>query len=93
MDQIRLPSRKDLIDLVCNHGFRLWKQETIYQLFASSCQEYYEKISQRGLSSLITIDDAAFAAGLERFKQWVAERPGDQPVYEPVDFFVFQRMS
>ena len=93
MDQIRLPARKDLIDLVCNHGFRLSKQETIYQFFASSYQEYYEKIAQRGLSSLIMINDAAFAAGLERLKQWVAEQPRDQPVHEPVDLFVFQRMN
>ncbi len=92
MDEARLPSRQEVVDLVSSQGFTLIAQQTVYQYFASSYQEYYAKLSQRGLSSLILISDTACYAGLERLKQWVAQQPPDKPVYEPVDFFVFQRM-
>jgi ubiquinone/menaquinone biosynthesis C-methylase UbiE len=90
IDNKRLPSQQDLIHIVCSQGFESIVMRTVYQLFASSYTEYYEKISQRGLSSLISISDEAFAAGLKRLKQWAAEQPADQPVYEPVDLFIFQ---
>jgi ubiquinone/menaquinone biosynthesis C-methylase UbiE len=90
IDNERLPSRQDLIDLACSQGFENVAVQTVYQLFASSYAEYYEKISRRGLSSLISISDEAFDAGLKRLKQWVAEQPAEQAVYEPVDLLVFQ---
>ena len=42
-----------------------------------------------GLSSLISISDDAFAAGLQRLRVWVKAQPVHVPVYEPVDVFVF----
>jgi ubiquinone/menaquinone biosynthesis C-methylase UbiE len=82
--------RQDLLGLVCGHGFHIIAAQTVSQVFASSYAEYYDKISQRGLSSLISISDEAFTAGLERLKQWVAQQPADQPVNERVDLFVFR---
>jgi ubiquinone/menaquinone biosynthesis C-methylase UbiE len=90
MDRDRLPSQQDIVNVVCSQGFESVAVQTIYQLFAASYTEYYEKISQRGLSSLISISDEAFFAGLKRLKEWVAEQPAEQAVYEPVDLFIFQ---
>ena len=90
IDDDRLPSQQDLVSLVCGHGFERVAVETIYQFFASSYEEYYDKISQRGLSALISISDGAFATGLVRLRQWVARQPTDAGVYEPVDLFVFK---
>jgi hypothetical protein len=67
------------------------KLQTIYQLFASSYAEYFDKISRRGLSSLISISDEAFNLGMKRLKQWAESKPPHQPVYEPVDIFVFRK--
>jgi len=90
IDDERLPSQQDIVDAVCGEGFGLIAAKTVYQFFAASFSEYYDKISQRGLSSLIAISDEAFDAGLQRLKQWAEEQPPDRPVNEPVDLFVFR---
>jgi hypothetical protein len=53
--------------------------------------EYYQKISQRGLSSLISISDEAFNRGIVKVRAWAESKPQDQPMYDPVDIFVFQK--
>jgi ubiquinone/menaquinone biosynthesis C-methylase UbiE len=87
----RTPSQQELKELVCGASFELITQRTIYQLFADSYDEYFEKISQRGLSSLIVISDEAFQNGLQQFQKWVSGQPKNLPVYEPIDLFVFQK--
>ena len=87
----RTPSQQEIKATVCAGSFELISHQTINQLFATSNDEYFEKISQRGLSALILIGDEAFQSGLQRFQDWVKEQPGNQPVYEPVDLFIFQK--
>jgi ubiquinone/menaquinone biosynthesis C-methylase UbiE len=86
-------SRQELNELVCGESFELISQRTIYQFFADSYEEYFEKISRRGLSALIMISDEAFQSGLQRFQNWVRGQPQSLPVYEPVDLFVFQKRA
>ena len=87
----RTPSQEELEESVCAESFELISHQTIHQLFASSNDEYFEKISQRGLSALIMIGDEAFQSGLQRFQNWVREQPRSEPVFEPVDLFVFRK--
>ena len=87
----RTPSKQELEKSVCGGSFELISQQTIYQLFAASYDEYFEKIGGRGLSALIVISEEAFQSGLLRFQNWVREQPRSQPVYEPVDLFIFQK--
>ena len=89
----RTPSQQELKESVCGGSFELVSQRTIYQLFAVSYAEYFEKVSQRGLSALIAISEEAFQSGLQRFQDWVHRQPRDLPVYEPVDLFVFQKRA
>jgi ubiquinone/menaquinone biosynthesis C-methylase UbiE len=89
----RTPSKQELKESVCGQSFELISQRTIYQLFAASYAEYFEKVSQRGLSALIVISNQAFQGGLHRFQNWVSRQPRDLPVYEPVDLFVFQKRA
>jgi ubiquinone/menaquinone biosynthesis C-methylase UbiE len=89
----RMLSRQELNELVCGESFELISQRTIYQFFADSYEEYFEKISRRGLSALIMISDEAFQSGLQRFQNWVRGQPQSLPVYEPVDLFVFQKRA
>lgn len=87
----RTPSEQELKETVCAQGFTLLSHSIIHQLFASSFAEYFEKISGRGLSSLLAISDEAFQSGLRRFRDWVNAQPRDTPVREPVDLFIFQK--
>ncbi len=91
IEEERTPCAHELEAVVKHHHFVLISHQTIHQLFASSYAEYFEKISQRGLSALITISDEEFRVGVEEFRRWVDQQPGDAAVYEPVDLFVFQR--
>ena len=87
----RLMLQKEMVDLVCRHGFRLCTAIRHYQHFAQSYHEYADKICGRGLSALIAISDDAFNKGAERLKDWIKNRPAVEPVYEPVDLLVFRR--
>lgn len=91
IEDARTPSQEELKTSVCAGSFELKSEQTIRQLFAASNDEYFEKISQRGLSALILIGDEAFQIGLQRFQNWVKEQPRTEPVYEPVDLFVFRK--
>ena len=91
LDHGRTPSQAEVVGCVCQHGFGIVEVETVNQVFASSYLEYYEKISRRGLSSLISISDEAFNRGLRRLRDWASSQPQDQPVYDPVDLFIFQK--
>ena len=54
-------------------------------------EEYYDKISRRGLSDLATLTDAEFEAGVQKMKQWASDNRGPGPVVEPLDLFVFMK--
>ena len=90
-DQVKTPSQSDIVDSIHCHGFDVIHVETVNQIFASSYLEYYQKISQRGLSSLISISDEAFNRGVVKLRAWAESKPQDQPVYDPVDMFVFRK--
>ena len=90
IDEERIPSQRAVRELVSGQGFDIVAQRTFYQYFAPSYQKYYDKIAGRGLSALLLISDSAFHDGLKRLRQWVAKQPADQPVYEPVDLFLFR---
>lgn len=47
-----IPRRIDISNQVCLQGFDIVKIQAVNQLFASSYNEYYDRTSQRGLSSL-----------------------------------------
>lgn len=93
VEEKRMPSQQELKELVSGHSFKLISQRTVYQLFADSYDEYFDKISRRGLSALIAISDEAFQSDLQQFQNWASRQPRNLPVYEPVDLFVFQKKS
>ncbi len=91
LGQMKIPYRGELIESVCRHGFKIDRITRVYQMFARSWEEHYEKISRRGLSGLISMSDEAFAAGLDRLRGWVLSKPKNEPVFEPLDMFVFRK--
>ena len=89
----RILSQQELSVLVCQENFQVVTRETVEQYFAASYAEYVEKIGQRGLSSLLSIPDAAFASGLLQFKHWASLQPVAAHVNEPVDLFILRKLS
>jgi ubiquinone/menaquinone biosynthesis C-methylase UbiE len=87
----RAPSRPELTSLVLDQPFELISHRTLNQLFADSGEDYFKKISERGLSALIAISDESFADGVERMEVWLSHQQPGVPVHEPVDLFVFQK--
>ena len=91
IEDARTPFAREIEAAVTRKHFVLISHQTIHQLFAASYAEYFEKISRRGLSALISISDREFYDGREEFKRWVEQQPQDAAVYEPVDLFIFQQ--
>lgn len=91
VDAERIPSRQQIVDAAVTVGFQFEQIKTVYQYVAASYAEYYAKISQRGLSSLIVISDESFQAGLRRLRTWVDHQPAHRKVHEPVDLFLFSQ--
>ena len=90
LDLERMPSRDGLVQSFQAHGFSRRGHRIVRHLFAASYDDYYRKISLRGLSSLQAISDVAFARGLAKFKTR-CHAAGGGPIYEPVELFVFSR--
>jgi len=91
IEHTKIPYRADILETVGGWGFKLITNMEVMQRFAASYKDYYEKISRRGLSVLISISDDAFQRGLTKFKEWTEKQPQDKPVYEPVDMFIFRK--
>jgi len=86
----KLPARQNVIDLLQNNGFKLKGHTIIHQITAGSLQQYFEKISLRGLSDLSVIPDDKFHKDLADFKKYCYENETEEPVYEDIDLFVFR---
>ena len=84
----KLPSRQGMIDFLKSNGFELKGHTIIHQITADSLQEYFKKVSLKGLSDLMAISDDKFHEGLTRFKDYCNEHK-EKPVYEDIDLFIF----
>jgi len=88
-DRGRFPTRGGLVGEVGSARFGLKFFETVRQRVADDLQTYRDRAAMRAHSDLQAISDAAFAAGMERFDDWLATQTKDRPVYEEVDVFTF----
>ncbi len=88
----RAPDRNGLITFFKDNGFTLGKHAKVNQLFAHNHQQYFKKISTRGLSSLKAISDIKFQSGVKRLEEYCRKQNNDQPIYEEIDFYVFSRI-
>jgi SAM-dependent methyltransferase len=71
--------------------FRGDHHEVVQSEVAASWTEYGDKLAHRADSILIQLADDAFGAGLAALREHARNAPQDEPVIEPVDFFVFRR--
>jgi ubiquinone/menaquinone biosynthesis C-methylase UbiE len=72
-------------------GFRRVHHEIVCSEVAPSWTRYAEKLRFRADSILNQLTDQAFQAGLAALQEHARGAPPDEPVIEPVDFFVYRR--
>jgi SAM-dependent methyltransferase len=74
-------------------GFDRVHHEVVRSEVAASWAEYADKLAHRADSILTQLADEAFAAGLAALRDHARRAPQNEPVIEPVDFFVFRRIA
>jgi ubiquinone/menaquinone biosynthesis C-methylase UbiE len=89
IDLSTLPSREEMVKFLRNNEFKLKAHAIIKQKFAENLNEYFEKISLRGLSDLAKITDDEFQEGLSRLKKYCQEQKTEEAIYEDIDLYVF----
>jgi SAM-dependent methyltransferase len=72
-------------------GFRRAHYETVPSTVAASWTEYAEKLAFRADSILVQLSDEAFEIGMTALRDHARSASPEEPVVEPVDFFVFRR--
>ena len=70
-------------------GFRTVAVEVVTQQIAPSFERYAEKLAAGGDSVLASLSKSDFDAGIEALRSHAA-RVDSQPIFEPIDVFVFQ---
>ena len=70
-------------------GFRTVNSEVVTQEIAPSYGAYAEKLAAGADSVLASLTESEFAAGMQALRSHAA-RIDDQPVFEPIDVFIFR---
>jgi ubiquinone/menaquinone biosynthesis C-methylase UbiE len=70
-------------------AFKLVRHQLIPSEAAESWNTYAEKLAHRADSILVQLSDREFEDGLAALREHAKTAPPDEPVTEPVDFFVF----
>lgn len=91
IDIQRMLPEADIIRQFTDKGFQLISSRIMEQILAHDYHEYYDKLSQRGLSALALISDQEFNIGLKRLKRYCEQQPRNEKVYEKIHLFIFQK--
>jgi ubiquinone/menaquinone biosynthesis C-methylase UbiE len=91
IDLQRMPPEEQIITQLTAQGFTLISSSILEQMFAYNYLEYYEKISQRGLSGLTVISDEEFHSGLKQLKHYCEQKSQNMKVWEKIHLFIFQQ--
>ena len=85
-----LPSQAFIESTFVCAGFQLVRHELVPSERAESWNVYAEKLAYRADSILVQLSDREFEDGLEALRRHAKTAPSNEPVTEPVDFFVFR---
>jgi hypothetical protein len=77
VNESRIPSLKDVIDLLKEAGFVNIASELVVQRTSDNGLALYERMSQKNVSGLTLISQEAFERGLKRLHDYVQEHPDD----------------
>lgn len=85
-----LQSQAFIESIFAGASFRRTRHELVPSEAAESWSSYAEKLAYRADSILAQLSDGDFEKGLAALGEHAKTAPVDEPVVEPVDFFVFQ---
>jgi len=91
VDNDRLPSVEEIRNTFEAAGFSFIALESVQQTFADNFQAYYDKLSNRGVSTLRLISDEEFHKGLVRIEDILRTGKRTGPVKEFIDMLVFKK--
>ena len=91
LDEARLPTVERVRDAFTGAGFVVRALDAIEQQIDPSLDAHYERIKQRALSTLETIDDAEFEEGLRRMRRAADLETAPTPVLERLDLLILER--
>lgn len=84
-----LPTKTFVSEIFATGGFRTVSLDLVTQEIAPNHAIYADKLATGADSVLASLSQDEFAAGLEALRAYAA-RSEAQPVYEPIDVFVFR---
>jgi ubiquinone/menaquinone biosynthesis C-methylase UbiE len=87
-----LQSREAILSIFVDQRFRRVHYELVRSEVAPTWSAFAEKTAHRADSILAQLSDDEFLSGMALLKQHVASRLPQDPVIEPIDFFVFSRL-
>jgi len=90
IDLATLPSREEMVKSLRSNEFELEEHAIVKQEFAENLNEYFEKISLKGVSDLEKLTDDEFQEGLSRLKKYCQKQKTEEAIYEDIDLFVFR---
>ena len=85
-----MQSADEIVTLFAQAGFGLSHHDAVPSQAAASWREYADRVALKADSILVQLSDSDFANGLADLRKFAATRPDDEPVVEPVDYFVFR---
>lgn len=91
IDERRMPSIADVIEMFSRAGLEHEATEAVEQESAAGLREYHARVRVRAISTLELLDDASFEAGVERMRLAAEAESEPRPVVERVDFLVLRK--
>ena len=86
-----LQSREVIHSVFSAQGFTCVHYELVRSEIAPTWAAFVEKIAHRADSILVRLSDNEFEEGMTSLREHADVYPVDDPVIEPIDFFVFSR--
>lgn len=93
IDEARMPSRADVVEMFSPHGFELEADEVIEQETSPSLRVYHERLKLRAISTLELLPNDEFAAGVERLRQAAEADASPGPILSPINLMVFRAVE
>jgi ubiquinone/menaquinone biosynthesis C-methylase UbiE len=87
-----LKARESIESTFAAGEFELGYHEIVWSEAALSWKDYAERIAYRADSILVQLSDREFERGLETLRDHAAANKANEPVVEPIDFFVFMSL-
>jgi SAM-dependent methyltransferase len=88
--EAQFPTRRHIQDVLAAAGFALVAHEVVTQAVAATWPEFVDKVALRAYSTVASLGDKEFEAGMAALRSHAPPGGPDREVTEEVDWFVFK---